>query len=124
MRFQFEDLVTGGNVKARIKRNPPDAPTTKLILAEMVIVIEELHNADVLHGDLHTENFLITSDGHTILIDFGRSKRLSKIGASNLDWKHLSFICSDLFSYPYYDENQVSLIALLNGMTDKQLPGK
>lgn len=116
--------MTGGNVKARIKRNPPDAATTRLLLAEMVIAIEELHKADILHGDLHTENFLINSNGHTVMIDFGQSKRLSKIGASNLDWKHLSFICSDLFTYPYQDENQASLIALLKEMTDKQVPGK
>lgn len=116
--------MTGGNVKNKIKANPPDAATTKLILAEIVCAIEQLHNANVLHGDLTFQNILIDGNGHFVLIDFGQSKRLSRIGASKLDWQYLSFMCCELFSYPYQDENQITLVELLKNMTDKQLNGK
>lgn len=117
------DLVFGGNVQSRIKVNPPDAATTQLILAEIVCAVEQLHNTDILHGDLAFQNILIDDKGHFILIDFGQSKRLSKIGASKLDWNNLSFMCREIFSYPYQNSSQATLVELLKNMTDKQLPG-
>lgn len=116
--------MTGGSVQKRIRANQPDAATTQLILAEIVNAIEQLHNANVLHGDLTFQNILIDDKGHFVLIDFGQSQRLSKIGASKLDWNYLSFMCCEIFSYPYQDENQATLVELLKNMTDEQLPGK
>jgi len=43
----------------------------KFFLAEIVLALEAVHDAGVIHNDLKPENILIDSDGHAILTDFG-----------------------------------------------------
>lgn len=43
----------------------------KFFLAEMVLALEAVHEAGVIHNDLKPENILIDYDGNAILTDFG-----------------------------------------------------
>lgn len=43
---------------------------TRIIAAEIVVAMEDIHSKDYIHGDLKMENIVIGSDGHIKLIDF------------------------------------------------------
>jgi serine/threonine protein kinase len=50
--------------------------TAKIYAAEMVLVIEYLHQRNVVHRDLKPENLLLDQIGHIKLTDFGFSKEV------------------------------------------------
>ena len=45
-----------------------------MIIAELILAIEELHSHNILYRDLKPENILIDADGHIRLADFSLSK--------------------------------------------------
>ena len=47
---------------------------TRLLLAELVLAVEELHRRNIIHRDLKPDNILIEQDGHIKITDFGLSK--------------------------------------------------
>lgn len=117
--------MTGGSVQSKLDKNWPDANTRKLILAETVSIIEQLHNAQVLHMDLSFKNVLIDNDGHLVLADFGYSERRSESDDRNkFDWIRISALCTQIFPAPITDEIELSLQEMLGDMVDADLPGK
>ncbi len=51
--------------------------------AEIVLVFEHLHNANILYRDLKPENILLQPDGHLCLTDFGLAKQLGDDAAGS-----------------------------------------
>jgi serine/threonine protein kinase len=51
-----------------------DELTSKMIIAEVVLAIEYLHDKNIIYRDLKPENILLDDLGHIKLIDFGLSK--------------------------------------------------
>lgn len=96
----------------------------KLILAEIVLAIESLHNANITHEDIYCTNTVIDSDGHLMLTDFGLSKWRTGIKATKQDWRCLSYLCKEIFPEPISDDKQLGVVKLLKNMTDIQLLGK
>lgn len=69
------EFVRGGELFTHLcKRKKFDLPTARLILAEIVIALENVHRAGVIYRDLKLENILLDEDGHVKLTDFGLSK--------------------------------------------------
>lgn len=89
--------------------------------------IDKLHESGIFHGDLKSANILIDSDGHLMLAEFGLTKRRTDDNwerACKNDFVYLSNICHSLFSELSGDENEHSLIKLLQNMSDAQMHGK
>lgn len=101
----------------------PDAITAQLILAEIVMLIEKLHKTNILHGDLHPGNFVIDSNGHLLMTDFGRAETLSSDDITSVDWNRIYYMCFQLFAKPKRDKTEIDLIRMLRTMTTAQLPG-
>eukprot|EP01133_Synstelium_polycarpum_P001421 gene1421-1647_t len=55
--------------------------TAKLIIAEIVLALEYLHNQNIIYRDLKPENILVDTQGHIKLADFGFAKKIDE----NLD---------------------------------------
>lgn len=127
IKTNFLDLGMGGSLYSRVSTKAPDVLTAKLILAEIVIAVEELHRLNIIHGDLNTKNIVIDGDGHLILTDFGFAEKHPDEewpSKSKRDWEYLSSICYSMFCRLKRDEIMQSLIHMLRNMTDIQLPGK
>lgn len=54
----------------------------RLLLAELVLAVQALHDHDMLHRDIKPENVLIDGTGHLRLTDFGLSKELARAADS------------------------------------------
>lgn len=79
--FHSVDFVPGGSLWQSINReeppNWPDEDGTKFYVSEIVLGLEELHNLNVIHGDLKADNIMLDANGHVVLIDFGLAKKTS-----------------------------------------------
>lgn len=73
------DYVPGGELFSYLRKfRRFDEATAKFYAAEIVLVLEYLHEQQggVAYRDLKPENLLIDGDGHIKLVDFGFAKRL------------------------------------------------
>ncbi|XP_050534943.1 serine/threonine-protein kinase S6KL-like isoform X2 [Daktulosphaira vitifoliae] len=80
--FIVSNYVEGGelsNLISKYKYLPEKL--CRFYLAEIIIILDFLHNAGVIYRDLKPENILLDNDGYFQLIDFGLSKWLP-IGCS------------------------------------------
>lgn len=78
--YMLLDYVPGGELFTYLRKMKRfDESTAKFYSAEIVLVLEYLHEKQgrVAYRDLKPENLLLDKDGHIKLVDFGFAKRLS-----------------------------------------------
>ena len=67
------EYAAGGDLYHLMKARKLTMNEIKLYIAEISIAIKELHNNNIIYGDVKPENIMIGNDGHIKLIDFGLS---------------------------------------------------
>ncbi|KAL2884965.1 cAMP-dependent protein kinase catalytic subunit PRKX [Ceratocystis lukuohia] len=83
--FLLLDYIPGGELFTYLRRLKFfDEPMARFYAAEIVLVLEYLHETHdgIAYRDLKPENILLDCDGHIKLVDFGFAKRLGN-GHSN-----------------------------------------
>ncbi|HEY7238042.1 MAG TPA: serine/threonine-protein kinase [Burkholderiales bacterium] len=55
---------------------PPDEPSLRRLLAQLLEALEVLHRAQALHRDIAPDNILMLPDGNPLLLDFGAARRV------------------------------------------------
>ncbi|KAF9052284.1 hypothetical protein BDZ89DRAFT_423309 [Hymenopellis radicata] len=65
----------GQTLALRTGRYEPAVTVSNIERSGYLRILDGLHAADVLHGDLRTWNMLIDDDGQPALIDFDRARR-------------------------------------------------
>jgi len=81
--YMLLDYVPGGEIFSYLRKlRRFDEPTARFYAAEIVLVLEYLHEhqGGVAYRDLKPENLLLDEDGHIKLVDFGFAKRLGYQG--------------------------------------------
>ena len=77
--YMLLDYVPGGELFSYLRKlRRFDEPVARFYAAEIVLVLEYLHEhqGGVAYRDLKPENLLLDRDGHIKLVDFGFAKRL------------------------------------------------
>ncbi|OCH87264.1 kinase-like protein [Obba rivulosa] len=71
----------------RLQRGPMSPWHMKLIAAELVLALKDLHDRHIIHRDIKPENIFLTFNGHVLLGDFG------------LAWPYTAPGVTDLYEY-------------------------
>ena len=74
--FFLLEFCQGGDLLQRYENlgNGIDEEVAQFYAANIVVVLETLHQKGVVHRDIKSENFLVADDGFLKLTDFGLSK--------------------------------------------------
>lgn len=81
--YMVLDYVPGGELFSYLRKfRRFDEPTARFYAAEIVLVLQYLHEdqGGVAYRDLKPENLLLDADGHIKFVDFGFAKRLGNQG--------------------------------------------
>ncbi|KKY21551.1 putative serine threonine-protein kinase prkx [Phaeomoniella chlamydospora] len=77
--YMLLNYCPGGEVFSYLRKAKrfPERPHTVLYAAEIVLVLEFLHNAHgIAYRDLKPENILLDAEGHIKIVDFGFAKEI------------------------------------------------
>ena len=95
LRFAFQtyrdlylvtDYLFGGELSFQLsKQGQFDEGRAKFYLAELVLVVQHLHEQDINLGYIIAENILLDSDGHIVFSDFSLSEIITGKGEQGLD---------------------------------------
>ncbi|MBI3912185.1 MAG: serine/threonine protein kinase [Armatimonadetes bacterium] len=69
------EYVRGETLAERLRREGP-LPVDEVVSLgeEVLLALEEVHGAGVVHGDIKPENLLLCGDGRVVLVDFGSAR--------------------------------------------------
>ncbi|WFD33626.1 kinase that interacts with cdc31p [Malassezia cuniculi] len=65
------DYAEGGSVRTLMKAGPIAERHTVVIAREMLVALDYLHNAGIIHRDIKAANMLVMRTGQVLLCDFG-----------------------------------------------------
>ena len=69
------DYFAAGDLQTQLERaGPLSYHQKKVLIAEMIVAVGELHSLDIIHRDIKPGNLLVSDDGHIVLADFGMSR--------------------------------------------------
>jgi len=69
------DYFAAGDLQTQLERaGPLSDHQKKVLVAEMIVAVEELHSFNIIHRDIKPGNLLVSDDGHIVLADFGMSR--------------------------------------------------
>jgi len=74
--FIAMEFIEGQTLQERIEQERPDLKDSIRIALEIAEALENAHKAGIVHRDLKPANIMITSQGHTKVMDFGLAKRV------------------------------------------------
>lgn len=73
--YIIQEFVRGGEFLTLLKQKRVlDIDTSIFFVAQIVLVLEYLHENDIIYRDLKPENLLVSKTGYFKIIDFGLSK--------------------------------------------------
>jgi serine/threonine protein kinase len=69
------DYYAAGDLQTQLERAGPISDRQKkLLIAEMIVAVGELHSLNIIHRDIKPGNLLVSDDGHIVLADFGMAR--------------------------------------------------
>ena len=75
--FFVLEYVGCGDLYTRLQDGPLADESGRLVLAEVALAIQHVHECGYMYRDLKSENVLLCIDGHIKLADFGLAKKVA-----------------------------------------------
>lgn len=70
--YMLMEFVQGGELFSHLRRARRfSADVARFYVANLILVLDHLHQQDIIYRDLKPENLLIGGDGHIKVTDFG-----------------------------------------------------
>ncbi|XP_071447055.1 serine/threonine-protein kinase S6KL isoform X2 [Hetaerina americana] len=104
--FIVSTFIPGGEL-LRLWNNygPLPEEVVKIIIAEIALALDFLHNAGVIYRDLKLENILLDADGHVQIIDFGLAKWLKYGSRTNTMCGTLQYMAPEILRMKPYNHS-------------------
>jgi serine/threonine protein kinase len=74
--FIAMEYIEGNTLKDRMEQEPLPLREAVRVTLEIAEALENAHKAGIVHRDLKPANIMISSQGHTKVMDFGLAKRI------------------------------------------------
>jgi len=74
--YILTELITGGQLRDLTHDKVLNKKQTQFYAGSIVLILESLHQLNILYRDLKTENVMIDAQGYCKLVDFGLAKKL------------------------------------------------
>src|SRR5215211_6314946 len=74
LNFIAMEYVDGATLRDKLNNEQQDLSKLLRVLQHVAEGLAKAHDAGIVHRDLKPENVMITSDGHTKILDFGLAK--------------------------------------------------
>ena len=71
------DYCEGGSIRTLMKSGRIEEKYIVIIIREVLIALQYIHKADIIHRDIKAANVLVTNDGRVQLCDFGVAAQLA-----------------------------------------------
>ncbi|KAJ6639610.1 Ribosomal protein S6 kinase alpha-5, partial [Pseudolycoriella hygida] len=71
--------------------------------AELIVALERMHEQNIVHRDIKTENVMIDKDGHIQLVDFGLSIKLRPRQRTNTYGGSVLYMSPEILSHSEHD---------------------
>uniref|UniRef100_A0A6B2LEW5 Protein kinase domain-containing protein n=1 Tax=Arcella intermedia TaxID=1963864 RepID=A0A6B2LEW5_9EUKA len=139
--YMVLDLVTGGDLYYNLRKEESGQfsdERVRFYAAQLVVILEHLHEKRILYRDIKPENLLIKKNGYLILCDFGLAKaEMSKQARTStfcgteeyyspemilgkeyglyVDWWQMGTLMYELLTgnLPFYHENEGKMYKLI-----------
>jgi TolB-like protein/Flp pilus assembly protein TadD len=82
--FLVMELVTGGDLEARMAAGPMSVEEVRAIGAAVADALHDAHTNNIVHRDLKPGNIMLTPSGQPKILDFGIAMLLGDAGANKL----------------------------------------
>lgn len=76
--YILTELITGGQLRDVTNGKVLNKKQVQFYIGSMVLVLESLHQLNILYRDIKTENVMIDAQGYCKLVDFGLAKKLEE----------------------------------------------
>lgn len=77
--YFVQEFVPGGELFSLITRlDVMSLAQAKLVMAEIVLFLNQLHKQGIVYRDLKPENILISATGHVKIVDFGFASKIEE----------------------------------------------
>ncbi|KAI0320938.1 kinase-like domain-containing protein [Amylostereum chailletii] len=71
------ECIDNGDLRSQIQKDLLSPAHVRFFVAQILLLLEDLHARAVLHRDVKPENILIDRAGHAVLADFGISRQFA-----------------------------------------------
>lgn len=75
------EYVEGTSIRKFVQRHNPPLCDQYILIDKILSVFTHLHKNGVLHGDIHSSNFLVTIEKEPVLLDFDMARSVGSKGA-------------------------------------------
>ncbi|KAI1714254.1 protein kinase domain-containing protein [Ditylenchus destructor] len=90
-QFTVMDYYSGGTLFDLLNRvGAFNEDEVRFYLAQMIVAVDMLHRARIMHHDIKADNILVGDDGYLRLADFGISSLVSVYNPTTTLWDHES----------------------------------